>query len=78
MARSGAGWTVSGNQVSNAALIQFPQCSGGTETAEYVSITTAVSGGSKILWSGALSSPLAISSGIQPQFAIGALVVTED
>ena len=28
--RSALGWTVSGNQVSNAALIQFPQCSGGS------------------------------------------------
>ena len=78
VARSALGWTVSDNQVSNAALIQFPQCSGGSETAQYVSITTAPSGASKILWSGELSSPLAISSGIQPQFAIGALVVTED
>ena len=78
VARSGSGWTVSGNQVSNAALIQFPQCSGGSETAQYVSITTADSGASKILWSGQLSSNLAISDGIQPQFAIGALVVSED
>ncbi len=78
VARSGAGWTVSGNTASNAALVQFPQCSSGTETITYVSITTAGSGASKILWSGALTSPLAVSSGIQPQFAIGALTVSED
>ncbi len=78
VARSGAGWTVATNTASNAALIQFPQCSSGSETITYVSITVAVSGASKILWSGALSSSLAVSSGIQPQFAIGALVVTED
>ena len=77
VARSGAGWTVSGDTVSNAALIQFPQCSSGSETITYVSITTAVSGTSDILWSGALSASLAVSSGIQPQFAIGALQVTE-
>ncbi len=77
VARSGAGWTVSGDTVSNAALIQFPQCSSGSETITYVSITTAVSGTSDILWSGALSASLAVSSGIQPQFAIGALTVTE-
>jgi hypothetical protein len=76
--RSALGWTVAGNQVSNAALIQFPQCSGGSETAQYVSITTALAGATDILWSGQLSSNLAISSGIQPQFAIGALVITED
>ena len=38
VARSALGWTVSGNQVSNTALIQFPQCSGGSETAQYVSV----------------------------------------
>ena len=76
--RSALGWTVSGNQVSNADLIQFPQCSGGSETAKFVSITTADTGATQILWSGQLSADLAISSGIQPQFAIGALVVTED
>ena len=26
VARSGSGWTVSGNTVSNAALVQFPTC----------------------------------------------------
>jgi hypothetical protein len=78
VARSGAGWTVSGNQASNAALVQFPECTSGSETITHVSITTAVSGTSKILYSGALSASRAVSSGIQPQFAIGALVVTED
>ena len=78
VARTVGGWTVSGNQASNAALIQFPECSSGSETITHVSITTAVSGTSKILYSGALSASRSVSSGIQPQFAIGALTVTED
>lgn len=78
VARSVAGWTVSGNQASNAALIQFPECSSGSETITHVSITTASSGTSKILYSGALNASRSVSSGIQPQFAIGALTVTED
>lgn len=78
VARSGAGWTVTGNAVTNAALIQFPQCTGGSETATYFSITTASSGSTKILFRGALTSSLAISSGIQPQFAAGELDGTED
>ena len=68
----------SGGSSSNTGLIQFPQCTGGSETATYVSIGTASSGAGQILYSGALSSSLAISNGIQPQFAIGALTVTED
>lgn len=78
VARSAGGWTVSGNQASNTALVQFPECTSGSETITHVSITTAVSGTSKILYSGALSASRAVSSGIQPQFAAAALVVTED
>jgi len=78
VARSGAGWTVSGNAVTNAALVQFPQCTGGSETATHFAIGTASSGTGKILYSGALSASLAISSGIQPQFGAGDLDGTED
>lgn len=78
VARSGAGWTVTGNEAENAALIQFPECTSGSETITHVSITTASSGTSKILYSGALSASRSVSSGIQPQFAAGALVVSED
>ena len=78
VARSGAGWTVSGNAVTNAALVQFPQCTGSSETATHFAIGTASSGTGKILYKGALSASLAISSGIQPQFGAGDLDGTED
>lgn len=78
VARSGAGWTVATNTAVNFALVQFPECTSGSETITHVSITTAVSGASKILYSGALTASRAISSGIQPQFAATALTVTED
>lgn len=78
VARSGAGWTVTGNAVTNAALIQFPQCTGSSETATHFAIGTADSSTGKILYKGALSASLAISSGIQPQFGAGDLDGTED
>ncbi len=78
VARSGAGWTVATNTASNTALAQFPECTGGSETITHVSITTASSGASKILYSGALTASRSVSSGIQPQFAALALVVSED
>lgn len=78
VARSGAGWTVSGNAVTNAALVQFPQCTGSSETATYFGIGTASSGAGVLLYKGALSASLAISSGIQPQFGAGDLDGTED
>ncbi len=73
--RSTSGWTVTGDPVSNDALIQFPQCTGGTNTITHVSVTP--SGSTVILYSGALSSSLSVSSGIQPQIAATALAVTE-
>lgn len=78
VARSGAGWTVSGPSVENAALVQFPQCSGSSGTATYFAIGTDSSGAGQVVLSGALSSSLAISTGIQPQFAAGALTATVD
>lgn len=78
VARSGAGWTVSGATATNAAQILFPECTSGSETITYVSITTASSGASKIIYSGALTASRGISSGITPLFAINALTVTED
>lgn len=78
VARSGAGWTVTNNTATNAALVQFPQCSSGSETATYVGVGLGSSGAGTLLYSGALSASLAISSGIQPQFSAGTLQVQED
>ncbi len=73
--RSTSDWTVSGDTVSNDNLIQFPQCTGGSNTITHVSITPA--GSTTILYSGALNSSLAVSNGIQPQFAASALAISE-
>lgn len=78
VARTSGGWTVTGNAVTNAALIQFPQCTGGSATVTHFAIGTAASGTGKILYKGALSASLAVSSGIQPQFGAGDLDGTED
>jgi hypothetical protein len=78
VARSGSGWTISSNTATNAALIQFPQATGGTNTITHVAIGTASSGTGQIIVSGALSSSLSVSSGIQPQFSAGELDFTLD
>lgn len=78
VARSGAGWTVSGNSAENAATISFPECTSGSETVTHVSIGTIVSGAGQIIYSGALNASRSVSSGITLQFAAGSLVVTED
>lgn len=75
--RTSGGWTVSTNTSQNAALAQFPQCTGGTNVLTHVSIGTLNTGTGQIVYVGALNSSLTVSNLIQPQFAIGALVATE-
>lgn len=81
--RTASGWTLSGTaptQVANAAVVTFGACTAGSSTVTHFSIGKATSGTGEIILSGALSSPasLAISPGITPSFAIGALVATAD
>lgn len=81
VARTSGGWTVSGTaptQAANAAAVNFPACTGGTNTVTYFSVGSASSGATEILASGALTSSLAVSNGITPSFAIGQLTVTLD
>jgi hypothetical protein len=78
VARSGAGWTVSGNQATNAAQITFPQCGLTGATITHVGIGTESSGAGILLYSGALNSSLGVSLNITPLFAASGLTVTED
>lgn len=77
VARSTAGWSVVNNVATLAANQDFGECTAGSSTATHFSIGTASSGVGKILYSGALSAPLAISAGVVPRLT-NALQVTED
>lgn len=77
VARSGSGWTVSANSVSPAANIDFPAASSGTETITHAAIGTDVSGTGKILYSGAVSPNISVTTGVQPRVST-ASTVTED
>jgi hypothetical protein len=78
VARTSGGWAVTTNNADNVAAITFPEASSGSETVDFFAIGTLTSGAGKILYSGALTSGLAVSVGITPQFAIGDCNVTED
>jgi hypothetical protein len=78
VARTGSGWTLTSQTISNAALVQFPQCTGGTSTVTHFGIGTDSTSTGNLLMKGALTSSLSVSNGIQPQFAAGALTVTVD
>jgi hypothetical protein len=79
VARSGAGWTVSGTaptQAANAAAVTFGLCTAGSETLTHFSVGRDLAGAGQILASGILTASLAVSAGITPSFAIGQLTVT--
>jgi len=76
--RSGAGWTISGNNASNAAAINFAACGVTGATITHFGIGSDSSGTGNLFFSGALSASLAVSAGITPSFAIGELDVNLD
>lgn len=78
VARSGSGFTVTNNTASNAAAITFDPCTAGSATVTHFGVGTDSSGAGTLLFSGQLTSQLAVSNGITPSFAIGALTVTAD
>jgi len=81
VARSGAGWTVSGTaptQVANAATITFGTSTVGTPTITHFGVGLETSGATRLLASGALTASQVINLGGVNTFAAGALVITVD
>ena len=72
-ARSSAGWTISGDTASNAALIQFGEMTaGGPDTVVHLGLGFLATGDVLRLHQD-LTADLVINNGVNPQFAIGAL-----
>lgn len=78
VARSGSGWTVSSNAVSNAAAVDFPTCGITGATITHFAVGVASSGAGKVLYKGALDASRAVSDGTTPSFEIGELDISED
>lgn len=77
--RDAGGWTLASNAASNTAQVTFPECTSSVESATHVAIgVSSYPTAGQILYSGALTDPIAISLNITPLFPIAALVVTED
>jgi hypothetical protein len=78
VARSGAGFVVTGNSVSPVADVTFPECTGGTATATHFSIGTGNTGVSgTVLYKGSLTPSIAIATGVTPRIR-NTSTVTED
>jgi hypothetical protein len=67
VARTSGGWTITSNAAVPVATIAFPAATGGSETETFMGIGTASSGTGKLLWYGAISPTLSVSSGVTPQ-----------
>jgi hypothetical protein len=77
VARSGSGFTVSGNAVSLASDVTFPAGTGGSGTATHWGIGTLSSGAGTLLYKGAISPSIVCGNGVTPVLTAGTLV-TED
>lgn len=79
VARSSAGFTVSGNSVSLVANADFPSCTAAPGAAiGWFGIGTAASGTGKLLYSGTLTPTIAMAVGVIPRITTAANLVTED
>jgi hypothetical protein len=75
--RTTGGWTVTNNSVSPVANIDFPNCTGGTNTITYFGVGTASSGAGVLYYSGSVSPSISVSSGVTPRLTT-ASTITED
>lgn len=77
VARSGSGWTVSGNSVSPAAEISFPACTGGSATITHFGVGKSSSGAGVLLYKGTISPSISVSTGVTPKLTTSS-TITED
>jgi hypothetical protein len=78
VARSGAGWTVSGNSVSPAAAVTFGAMTAGAGgTVTHFGVGTDSSGAGTLLYKGTVSPNIVVSNGVTPQLTT-ATAITED
>jgi hypothetical protein len=67
IARSGSGWTRTGQSVSPVATVAFPQATSGTATAAYASIGSDSTGTGHLWWSMPLTPNISIAAGVIPE-----------
>lgn len=78
VARTAGGFTVSGSNVSNAAVVSFATGGATGSLVTYFGIGTDASGAGNLLLKGALTSSLQVNNAITPSYAIGELDVNID
>lgn len=69
-------WTVTNDTADNDVAIGFPTCGATGATLSHFGMGSDTSGAGNLFLYGALTSSLAVSNGITPSFAAGALDIT--
>lgn len=78
VARSGSGFTVSGNSVSPAANVDFPECTGSAGAAiTHFGVGTASSGAGVLLYKGTVTPNITMATGVIPRLKT-TTAITED
>jgi len=74
VARSGSGWTVSGNTATLTSAVEFPTSTGGSNVITHIGIGTASTGTGTLLLSGTVSPNLTIASGQAPRLTTSSAI----
>jgi len=78
VARTTGGMTAStAGSTSPVANIDFPACTGGSNTITHFTVGAAVSGASKIFYSGTVTPNIVVTNGVTPRLTT-ASTITED
>jgi len=75
--RGAAGWSETNGQARNFADINFPECTGGSETDTHFGICKTLTG-DDMIWHSDLPGPLNMSIEVQPQFGPNTLAINLD
>lgn len=75
VARTGAGWVVTGNSVSPAAIITFPEATGGTETITHFGVGTGVS--NNLMYKGTVTPNISITTSVTPRITTSSTITEE-
>lgn len=75
VARSGAGWTVSGNTATLAAIATFPAMVGGAGgTVTHFGCGLELSGATQLVFFGAVTPNIAVVAGVTPKLDTGTVI----
>lgn len=77
VARSSAGFTVSGNSCTLTATVAFPEATSGTATITHFGLGTASSAAGNLLFKGTVTPNLSIATGVTPRLTTGTAITAD-